>query len=434
MSNQDGLPDDSSEKTVIKPSAGRMARGAAARVQSPEPVAEPLALDAVMQAGLEPLLAAAAPLLNAAPVIRNTVSHANPRALRQGLADGIRQFEARARAASVPNEQVIAARYVLCTLLDESASSTPWGGSGVWAGQSLLVEFHNETFGGEKVFLLMSKLAEDVRGNRALLELMYVTLAFGFEGRYRLLPDGRGQLDTVRQRLAEKLAQPDVAPGKDLSAHWQPAAGAAQVLRGGWPVWVVAAVVAGLLLLLFAVFRFATNANSDPVFDDLSALDVPKVAAATPPAPPPPAPKPRLATFLAAEISQGLVEVRDLADRSIITIKGDGFFDPGSADVAGRVRPLLDRITEALNDVPGPVLVTGHTDSQPIRSLQFPSNWHLSQARAQAVKAVLDAKLAAGRVRAEGRADAEPVDTNEAPAGRARNRRVEVTLFVPAAS
>ena len=126
--------------------------------------------------------------------------------------------------------------------------------------------------------------------------------------------------------------------------------------------------------------------------------------------------------------------MRDLADRSIITIKGDGFFDPGSADVASRVRPLLDRITEALNDVPGPVLVTGHTDSQPIRSLQFPSNWHLSQARAQAVKAVLDAKLAAGRVRAEGRADAEPVDTNEAPAGRARNRRVEVTLFVPAAS
>ena len=62
------------------------------------------------------------------PVIRNTVSHANPRALRQGLADSIRQFEARARAASVPNEQVIAARYVLCTLLDESASSTPWGG------------------------------------------------------------------------------------------------------------------------------------------------------------------------------------------------------------------------------------------------------------------------------------------------------------------
>ena len=48
----------------------------------------------------------------------------------------------------LPNEQVIAGRYVLCTFLDESASSTPWGGSGAWGSRSLLVQFHDEAFGG----------------------------------------------------------------------------------------------------------------------------------------------------------------------------------------------------------------------------------------------------------------------------------------------
>ena len=54
----------------------------------------------------------------------------------------------------------MAARYVLCTMIDEAAADTPWGGSGVWGRHSLLAMFHNETEGGEKVFQLMARLAE----------------------------------------------------------------------------------------------------------------------------------------------------------------------------------------------------------------------------------------------------------------------------------
>ena len=79
-------------------------------------------------------------------------------------------------------ESIIAARYILCTFLDETAASTPWGSGGVWATDTLLVRFHNETWGGEKVFLLLSKLAEDPRRNRDLLQLIYACLALGFEG------------------------------------------------------------------------------------------------------------------------------------------------------------------------------------------------------------------------------------------------------------
>ena len=85
----------------------------------------------------------------------------------------------------------------------------------------------------------------------------------------------------------------------------------------------------------------------------------------------------------------------------------------------------------ALKQVPGGIAVTGHTDNVRIRTASFPSNWHLSEERAKTVREILVSNgLPAERVRAEGRADGEPVATNDTPANRALNRRVEITLFV----
>ncbi|MGZ8266821.1 MAG: OmpA family protein, partial [Burkholderiales bacterium] len=104
--------------------------------------------------------------------------------------------------------------------------------------------------------------------------------------------------------------------------------------------------------------------------------------------------------------------------------------------ISNAYEPLLVRIGDELNRVPGAVRITGHTDNQPIRSVRFPSNWHLSQERARSVAHMVGARLSEpGRVNAEGRADSEPIAPNDSPANRARNRRVEITLLVaPAAA
>ena len=111
---------------------------------------------------------------------------------------------------------------------------------------------------------------------------------------------------------------------------------------------------------------------------------------------------------------------------------GDGLFAPASATLADERRALVQRLAQVLAVQPGDVLITGHTDNTPMRTLRFPSNWHLSEERARAVRDLLVAAgLPPERVRAEGRADGEPVGPNETPAQRALNRRVEVALFVP---
>ena len=156
-------------------------------------------------------------------------------------------------------------------------------------------------------------------------------------------------------------------------------------------MWVVASLAGLILLGAYLGLTWSLNNASDNVFTTLQGLDAkaPAMTAAPPPPPPPPAASPRLATFLKGEIEQGLVQVRDLSDRSIVVIKGDGFFEPGSSVIADHTLPLLARIAEGLKATPGTVLITGHTDNQPIRTLRYPSNWHLSQDRANAVKTLL---------------------------------------------
>ena len=104
------------------------------------------------------------------------------------------------------------------------------------------------------------------------------------------------------------------------------------------------------------------------------------------------------------------------------------FFAPASADLQGKAVPVVIRVAKALSEVQGQVLITGHSDNQPIRSLRFPSNWHLSQARAQSVLDLVAATVPPARLKAEGRAESEPVAPNDTPENRARNRRVEIIV------
>jgi type VI secretion system protein ImpK len=430
MNENDPFSAFEQERTIIKPGAGRAAP-ATAQAQGPAaaaPAAAALPDDLPLPQGLNPLLQLAAPLLSAATQLRSMAQHPNPAGLRAALIESVKRFERQAQAKGLPAEHVVAARYILCSFIDECASSTPWGGSGAWSSQSLLVHFHNESWGGEKVFQLLGKLAENVAAQRPLLELLQVVLALGFEGRYRVIDNGRAQLDSVSERLASLLREQAGPPLRELSPQWRGVALGQAKLADGLPLWVLAALAAGLLLLVFIALRLSLHARTDATFDALQAMDV-RAATLTPP-PPPPAAAPRLAGLLQAAIARGALQVQDLADKSIVTIAGDGFFEPGSAEVAGAVKPLLAEIAAALAQLPGPVTVTGHTDNQPIRSLRFPSNFDLSRERAESVRQLLLPTLGGQRLRAEGVADSRPVADNATPAGRARNRRVEITLAV----
>ena len=410
-------------RTFIKPNPG----GHTGPRRNAEAPREALADVGAPDAGLNPLVALAHRLLLVVGQLRSTRHVADPSALRNALAQSVRDFAAQAASSGIAPERVMAARYVLCTMIDEAAADTPWGGSGVWAQNSLLTMFHNEAWGGEKVFQLMARLAEKPEANRDLLELIYCALALGFEGRYRVVDNGRAQLEAVRDKLAQILRQQRGDHSPALAQNWQGQAAKRNVALSWLPLAAVAAIAALVMVVAHVGLSMSLSDDSDPVFARIQGLRLKPPMATTPQA----APKPRLAQFLQSDIKAGLVAVRDEVDRSVVTIRGDGLFAPASATLVPEREELMGRIGDALVLAGGQVLVTGHTDNTPMRSARFPSNWHLSEERARTVRDLLIAhKLPPDRVQSEGRADSEPLLANDSAGNRAMNRRVEVTLVV----
>jgi chemotaxis protein MotB len=114
-----------------------------------------------------------------------------------------------------------------------------------------------------------------------------------------------------------------------------------------------------------------------------------------------------------------------------IRIETDGvLFTPGSANLSPAAATIIAPIASSLKALPNPVRVEGHTDSTPIATSQFPSNWELSTARASAVVRLVNRDgIPATRLEATGFADTKPIGDNESAAGRARNRRVEILVL-----
>jgi type VI secretion system protein ImpK len=139
-----------------------------------------------------------------------------------------------------------------------------------------------------------------------------------------------------------------------------------------------------------------------------------------------------LRELLADEIAQGRIALEAVAEGERLRIAGDGLFASGSVTVNDRYVSLIKRIAGALEQLQGEVRVVGHSDDRPIRTLRYPSNWHLSRARAASVASLLSLDLSdPQRVQSDGVGDAEPMVSNETREGRARNRRVEITLMKP---
>lgn len=385
--------------------------------------------------GLNPLVACASGLLTVAAQVRATLAHPDPEGLREALIGQMRTFEQQARAQGFADAVVLPARYVLCSLLDESVLDTPWGSQSVWSNRGLLISFHNESWGGEKFFTALERLLPQPSTHIALLELMYLCLALGFEGRYRVREGGRAQLERIREQLFQTIRTQRGDYDPELSPHWRGTDATQTPFIHQLPLWVSASVAALLLLALFTYFTFALNRESDPVYTALSNLDRqlpvlaerPRTGYAELPRPDAP-PHLTLRVLLANELAANQLDVIDRSEGQTVILRGDTVFPSGSDQMKSNYLPVLRRIADAFKQLPGRVLITGHSDSVPIKTLRFPSNWHLSQARADQVRQLLVSEVGdPGRFTAEGRADTELLVADN-PRD-ARNRRVEILLL-----
>jgi type VI secretion system protein ImpK len=384
--------------------------------------------------GMNPLVWAANPLLDMIAQIRGMHQLADPVRLRNQLLAEINNFEQRAQSVGVSREDLIGARYCLCTVLDEVAALTPWGSRGVWAKQSLLVSFHNETWGGEKYYQLLARLAQNPERHKDLIELLYYCNALGFQGRFRVEDNGFSQLEMLKRRIATILANSKGGYETRLSPHWQGVSSTPPAWRMV-PTWVVAMLCGLIAVVIYIAFLFSLDNRMNLTSRRLQALAIPDVVVKKPPQAQPVVIK-NLCAQLDQIMDKSRVTVTPYEARCIVTLKGDGLFESGNAVIrpafAGALNDVADAIG-AVRDTPIEATVLGHTDNVPLSAalrLRFGDNVGLSQARAESVQKQLDERLGNSHhhTKAEGYGAGFPLGDNATAEGRSRNRRVEISI------
>lgn len=144
----------------------------------------------------------------------------------------------------------------------------------------------------------------------------------------------------------------------------------------------------------------------------------------------------KLLRDLDSEIRSGKMQVR-MGDRGLtISLSQSAFFPSGTDTLDPSAYPILRKVAAAIRGLPNAIRFEGHTDSIPIRTPRFRSNWDLSAARAIAVMERMDEEeeIPRERIAVSGYADTAPVESNDSEDGRARNRRVDIVLLNAAAA
>jgi len=439
------------ERTIIKPRLGKPASpaihsldnilGPSATASSGHDNADTQAqanLDQLLrqlqsnpEASKNKLLAHASPLLRLICAMGERSDISSLKVLSTTLSKGLTELDQKLEQTGCVQAERLSIRYVLCTFMDERAASTPWGGSGQWANYSLLLQFFSETWGGEKVFALIQKLIQNPSDNRDLLEVMAVVLSLGFKGKYKIEQGGDIALAQLKTRLFQ-LVQPGsaAAPGKLHPDFWRSKAPGSNKRMLQIPLWLPVSALSTVGALFFLGLYFNMNTQSDQAFGEIVSIKFPSPQfPQLQNAPVQTTQGLELPIQLREEIVAGLLTLKQIGNKSTVILTGDGLFNSGSADLNDSAIALVEKVAREIARHPGQVTVTGYTDNQPIRSIRFPSNWQLSAERAEHVGQRIAVFLPNTVIATEGAGAANPIAPNDTAQGRAKNRRVEITLI-----
>ncbi|WP_192247821.1 type IVB secretion system protein IcmH/DotU [Mesorhizobium caraganae] len=421
----------STEQTVLSsdPAVGPGPSALSSPPTSDQPFWEALTLPR-----LNPLVAAATALLGLCAHLKSSKDRFDVEELRLRVLREIDAYERRIIPLRLPLRAIKVSKYALCATIDDVVLNTAWGSHSVWTTRSMVGTLFGETWGGDRFLELLELMKKKPANNLDLLELLYYCMQLGFEGRFRVAARGASELSVLCEDTYRLIRAARGDFERDISPHWKERCTARRPPRRFIPTWAASAFGAAALLSLYAGLQFALDGRSDAVLAKLAilpprgAVSLARIAAPLPVL----MSGDRLRRFLDAEIRDGLVAVTEDKQQIVITIRASGMFDSASSIVKDSFVPLFLRIGRALNEQPGAVLLTGHTDAMPIQSRVYASNQDLSMARAKAAAEIIRSTISEpGHVREEGRGSGEPVASNQTPTGRAKNRRIEIIITKP---
>lgn len=217
--------------------------------------------------GLNPLVNAASGLLLEIIKIKKNKTGEGIEGLRSHLEAEVKSFTSHAQTLGIRESEWSAGRYLLCTVLDECVTSSDIpGATADWSARSLLATFHQETQGGELFFQVLDRTMQQPAANLYLLELIYLLLSLGFEGKYRMQDRGPIALETQRDSLYRQIRLLRGEPGQDLSKKIEH-----RVFRNKIyayvPLWLMGIIVTVCLAVTLYGFSFTLGKKAEPLLE-----------------------------------------------------------------------------------------------------------------------------------------------------------------------
>jgi len=225
--------------------------------------------------GINNLINAADPLITLITKLRRISLPPDIALLHQNLCHEIKAFENKAQTLGYRSPLIIAARYVICALLDELIAITLWPSSD-HKKYNLVETFHKELWEEDRFFLILERSLQDPAGHIDLLVLIYLCLRLGYEGKYRGMERGHLELRNIIDHLYSVIAyhRDEFSRGllisldnpsytsmkKKIYFHLLP------------PAWVISAFMILALLFIFTFFYLRLVENASPIVQLLNSL------------------------------------------------------------------------------------------------------------------------------------------------------------------
>ncbi|WP_181441972.1 type IVB secretion system protein IcmH/DotU [Swingsia samuiensis] len=396
--------------------------------------AQDIEFSSLLRGDEAPVVACAGSLLTLMARLRNTISVPNAGVLRERAVREVERYGSALRDAHIQTDKIRLAHYIVCASLDDVVQCTPWGSHGPWADLSLTSAYHRDVRGGERFFGILKKLLESPNAYIDVIELMYLCMSLGMQGQYRLMPRGPAEFERIREETYATIVRVRGTAGADLSRHWVGVAEPYRPLRFEMPVWLALILGVGLVGMAYALALLAAGGASDSLMASASALPPHSMPAISRTNMVPPAPvipdsdrlRQRILASLQGDIHDGTLSILGNQRILVIRIQSQGMFETGGTNITPQYAAVLRRVGDAIGQSKAHINVVGYTDSQPIRTVSYPSNYELSLARAQAAADIMVPYVGKANVHASGQGALSPVGDNATPEGRRANRRVEI--------
>jgi len=193
--------------------------------------------------------------------LRATEDFGDEARLRQKIKELIDSWRRKCQRAEIETQDVETAQFALIAFLDETIITSDWAEQNTWMASPLQMEYYSRFDAGEEFFTRLEDLRQRPKSHTSVLEIYYLCMAMGFEGKYQLHDKEklRWVIEDTYNELREVLS---ISVGK-LSPHGRPRDEIVEAVKTDIPLWVIGVVSAGFCIFVYVILNFIINGKAD---------------------------------------------------------------------------------------------------------------------------------------------------------------------------